>query len=151
MSITPPQHQEMDADFADLLARYPALATWLSEQLQSGRELQAEELLPRFLAECSELGIPDHAYPFAAKDQGLEALRSYVQAGRAELAASLNAPTPRRTDLAGEQEEPTGAPQKDISRLPTQEVEAVTPSAPASDQLVDEEAPTEKIPVVKAN
>jgi hypothetical protein len=141
----------MDADFADLLARYPALATWLSEQLQSGRELQAEELLPRFLAECSELGIPDHAYPFAAKDQGLEALRSYVQAGRAELAASLNAPTPRRTDLAGEQEEPTGAPQKDISRLPTQEVEAVTPSAPASDQPADEEAPTEKIPVVKAN
>ena len=150
MSITPSQHQEIYADFADLLARHPSLATWLSDQLQSGREPQAEELLPRFLAECAELGVPDNAYPFVGKDQGLEALRSYVQAARAELEAFMNAPTPRRADLAREQGEPTGTANKDISHLPTQEVEAVTPSAPAIDSSADE-APTEKIPVIKLN
>src|SRR5579883_3257092 len=150
MSVTPSQHPEIYADFADLLARHPGLATWLSDQLQRGKEARAEELLPRFLAECAELGIPDTAYPFVAQDQGLEALRSYVQAARAELEAFMNAPTPRRADPAREQNEPTSGANKDISHLPTQEVEAVTPSAPAIDRP-DDEGPTEKIPVIKAH
>ncbi len=142
MSVTSSQHQEIDADFASLLARHPGLATWLSDQLQSGRELRAEELLSRFLAECARLDIPESAYPFTAEDRGLAALESYLRAAQVELEAFMNAPTPRRADVTDEQDEPVDRENEDISHLPTQEVEAVTPPSSETGQGTTEEIST---------
>lgn len=149
MSVTSSQHQEIDADFASLLARHPGLATWLSDQLQSGREPRAEELLSRFLAECAEQGVPGSAYPFTAKDRGLEALESYLQAAQAEIEAFMNAPTPRRADVTGEQDRPMDRETDDISHLPTQEVETVMPISPILHE--SGEASTDKIPAIQSD
>ena len=87
--------------------------------------------MPRFLAECAELGIPESAYPFAVQDRGLSALASYLQAARAELEAFMNAPTPRRAALAGAQD-------TEISEMETAVVPAVDPQA-ASVEITEQE------------
>ncbi len=68
----------MHAQFSDLLKRYPRLASWLMEMLQSRRELRAEALLPSFLLECAQQGITGDTYPFTCKDHGLTDLRFFL-------------------------------------------------------------------------
>jgi hypothetical protein len=87
MSITSSNNHELRPDFARLLAQYPALAAWLFNALPDGIEVQAEKLLPGFLAECSEQGIPEDAYPFSARDRGLADLQAYIQKAEEELQA----------------------------------------------------------------
>src|SRR5581483_477304 len=139
MSITSSQQQQLYTDFADLLAHHPGLATWLSDQLQSAREPRAEELLSHFLAECAELGIPASAYPFTAQDRALSALESYMQAAQAELEAFMNAPTPRRADLAAAQD-------SEISEMKTATVPAVDPQT-ARAEITEQETASMPAPV----
>src|SRR5258707_9480053 len=87
MSIALSNNQERNSAFADLLAHYAGLAGWLSNALDSAEEVQAGALLPRFLAECAEQGVPESAYPFTAGDHGLEDLQTYLQRARAEIEA----------------------------------------------------------------
>ena len=56
MSITSSNNQELHPDFADLLANHAGLAGWLSNALYTGEKWRAEDLWPRFLAECAAAG-----------------------------------------------------------------------------------------------
>jgi hypothetical protein len=95
MSITSSHNHELSSDFAELLARHASLAGWLANALDGEKALQAADLLPRFLAECIEQGLPETAYPFTAEDQGLADLQVYLQSARQEL-AGFHSPTPER-------------------------------------------------------
>ncbi|HEY0752402.1 MAG TPA: DUF4012 domain-containing protein [Ktedonobacteraceae bacterium] len=79
MSITSSNNRESNPAFVELLARYAGLAGWLANLLYSEEPWLAEDLWPRFLAECVNQGVSETAYPFTAGDQGLADLRTYLQ------------------------------------------------------------------------
>lgn len=85
MSITSPDKQQINAEFASLLACYPGLGLWLAEIVQSQDEPRAMALLPSFLRECADLGVPGDVYPFICADQGLADLQTYLHKALAEV------------------------------------------------------------------
>lgn len=87
MSITSSNNQEQNPEFADLLAHHPGMVDWLSPVLSSGEEQQIADLWPRFLAECTEQGIPASSYPFTAKEQGQADFQTYLKKAREEIQA----------------------------------------------------------------
>lgn len=109
MSIASSNNHMLRPDFTDLLANYASLAGWLSNALYAGKGIQAEKLLPGFLAECASLGIPESAYPFTAEDRGLADIRSYLQNAWKEIEEFALYPTPRRADL----DTPLSSPETD--------------------------------------
>lgn len=121
MSLTPSHRQELHPAFAELLANHAGLAGWLANALDSRNELRAEDLLPRFLAECTGQGIAQTRYPFTAEDQGLTDLRNYLQRAWDELEA-FHLPAPRReppapVDLQMGKKDPVSEKQKKTGRI----------------------------------
>lgn len=112
MSITSPNNQKLQPEFVDLLTNYAGLAGWLSNSLYRGKEAQAEKLLPAFLAECANQGVPENAYPFTVEDQGLVSLRIYLQRAWDEIEAFASVPTPRRAEPVSASDERDALPEK---------------------------------------
>lgn len=100
-------YQERYPEFADLLARYPKLAAWLADFLESQQDAFAEDLLPRFLAECIDLRISGDTFPFTAQDHGQAALQAYLQSARADIEAFVAKDT--LLELSTPSREPVGS------------------------------------------
>jgi transposase InsO family protein len=70
--------------FEQLLARYPSLTTFISDNYFGKKEVTLEKnmrittLHQKFLCECRNLGIQDNEYPFNSASKGLRSIGRYV-------------------------------------------------------------------------